>query len=173
MLHSDAIRYDILTCRENFKSNESIKCILMLFDTIFWLAEKVLKAMKLNCAFWRYLIQYFDLERNLWKQWNWTVHSGAFWDLCLMSFSGDAPDPLVNYILLFISASDILNCAISWFYQIQNVCVCMKSFLALLCQDLWVLTPSHPWSSIFIAFLGSLFFWLSREGCTRAYKAYM
>ena len=34
----------------------------------------------------------------------------------------------------------------------------LKSFLALLCQDLWVLTPHPPLPSVFIAFLGTLIF---------------
>ena len=35
-----------------------------IFDTIFRLAENILKAMYLNCAFWRYWIRYFGLKEN-------------------------------------------------------------------------------------------------------------
>jgi len=42
MVDPDAIWYDILTCRDNFESNESKWYILSLFGTIFWAAEKIL-----------------------------------------------------------------------------------------------------------------------------------
>ena len=41
-------------CRENFENKEGKKCILPLFDTMFWPAMKMLKAMKLNGAFWHF-----------------------------------------------------------------------------------------------------------------------
>ena len=53
--------------------------ILPLSDTIFWYAEKKLKAMNLNCAFWRYLIRYFDKPRKCWKQWIQMVHSSCYY----------------------------------------------------------------------------------------------
>jgi len=60
MVHSDAIWYDILTCREIFESNESKWCILTLVETLFWPAEKVLKAIKLNGAFCGFLRPMLD-----------------------------------------------------------------------------------------------------------------
>ena len=41
--------------REIFEYKDNKWCILSLFNTIFWPAENVLKAMKLNGAFWRFL----------------------------------------------------------------------------------------------------------------------
>jgi len=70
MVHFAAILYDILTYRENFESNEFKWCILLLFYTIFWPAEKTLKSINLNGAFCRYLVRYFDLQRRCWKQWS-------------------------------------------------------------------------------------------------------
>ena len=103
----------ILTCREFVDSNGTKWCILTLFWYDIFTRKEILKAIKLNGAFRRSLIRYFDPQRKFWKQWN-KMHSGSFWDLCSMTFRGNAPDPLVNYLLLFLSASDILNCAISW-----------------------------------------------------------
>jgi len=80
MVHSTAIWYDILTCRDIFEGNEA----------------------------------------------KWCNPDDAFWDIWSTTFRLGAPDPLANYFLLFISASDTLNCANSWLYQTQNVCVCMN-----------------------------------------------
>ena len=41
---------------DHFENKDDKWCILPLFDTIFWLEEDILKAIKLNGAFWRVLI---------------------------------------------------------------------------------------------------------------------
>ena len=59
---------------------------------------------------------------------NETKFWGFLRDLCSMNFRENAPDPLVNYLLLFISASDILM-IIALFLdctKTQNVCVGMN-----------------------------------------------
>ena len=110
MVHSKAIWYDSLTCRESFESN-----------------------MKQNGAFW------------------------AFWDLCSMTLRGYAPDPLVNYLLLFISASDILKCAISWLYETQNVWIEVVSSSSM--SRVVDAHPFTPLAFIFIAFWVVYFFY--------------
>ena len=60
MVHADSIWNNILKFSEHFENNESKWCILSLFYTIFWNAEKKLKAKKLNCAFWRFLRPMLD-----------------------------------------------------------------------------------------------------------------
>ena len=45
----------------------------------FGTVDNILKAMNLNGAFCRYLIRYFDLQRNFWKQCVKMVHSDAVW----------------------------------------------------------------------------------------------
>ena len=59
MVHSDGIwkkkwNYN-LEIDTNFENKGVNWSILSLFDTMFWLAEKCLKAVKLNGAFWRFL----------------------------------------------------------------------------------------------------------------------
>ena len=44
-----------------FENNDDNWYIMPLFDTIFWLAEKMLKAMNLSVALWRNLIRYLNL----------------------------------------------------------------------------------------------------------------
>ena len=57
----------IWNCREMIENKDDKCCIVPLFDTIFWPTETILKAMNLNCAFWRYLVRYLDTQINVWK----------------------------------------------------------------------------------------------------------
>ena len=47
------IWYD-LELYETYENKDAYACNVTRFDTIFWLAEKILKAMKLNGAFLRF-----------------------------------------------------------------------------------------------------------------------
>ena len=54
----------ILTLFENSQKRKENKdnkwCLLLLFDTIFWSAGKLLKAVRLNGAFWHFLRPLFN-----------------------------------------------------------------------------------------------------------------
>ena len=41
--------------RKKYENKDPNACKVTRFDAIFWLAEQILKAMKLNGAFWRFL----------------------------------------------------------------------------------------------------------------------
>jgi len=44
----------IITVFETIWNKDAYACNMTRFDTIFWLAENILKAMKLNGAIWRF-----------------------------------------------------------------------------------------------------------------------
>ena len=49
--------------REHFVNKDGKWCVLLLFDTMFWAAAKILKAVKLNGASWRFLRMLFFYAR--------------------------------------------------------------------------------------------------------------
>ena len=51
-----------------FKNKVGDWCTRMLFETIIWKSEKIVKIRAVNGAFCRYLIRCFDMQRNFWKQ---------------------------------------------------------------------------------------------------------
>ena len=123
-----------------------------------------MKIRKVIVAFWCYLKGCFETTEKFWKWWRQMVPSAAIrYDImtCRDKFLKQC-----SYMVLhsFISASDILHCPISWLYQRRfSLCVWTEIVSSSFMSRLVVAHPLPPLAHIFISFLGTVFFWLSRK----------